>query len=200
MDYAKKLIGVVGVSFLVCLLVISIPSKAVSFDKSAGRLVYDDGVGKVFALPDGSAEPYGQAEVEPAAAKAKVKILSCHVTNPPIAWYFTFPWINIGESMAHFVLYEINKASDKVQLIFTITGPQFNTPYVYKTDWLGPSDPGKYYFQWTPGTAGGDGSDFYTTEGYYTMTVKGRPEGNKLNGASSGKTQFHISPALPAVP
>ena len=199
MDLVKKLIGVIGVSFLVCLLLISTPPKAVSFDMGEGRLIYDDGAVRVFALPgpEGSAESYGQAEVGPAAAKAKVKILTCHVTNSAtVTPWDSYPWIKIGESMAHYAWLEVLGVSDEINIVFTVTGPQFRKPYVHKTDWMGPVAPGEYYIEWRPGTVG-DGTDFYTTEGYYKLTVKGIPKGNKLNGVSSDTSWFHIKPAAP---
>jgi hypothetical protein len=198
MDLVKKLIGVIGVSFLVCLLLISTPPKAVSFDMGEGRLIYDDGAVRVFALPkpEGYAESYGQAEVGPTAAKAKVKILTCHVTIDPLEPWHSSPWIKIGEPMAHYAWLEVVGVSDEINIVFTVTGPQWSKPYVYKTDWMGPAAPGEYYMEWIPGTVG-DGTDFYTTEGYYKLTVKGIPKGNKLKGASSDTSQFHIKPAAP---
>jgi hypothetical protein len=198
MGLVKKSIAVIGVLFLVSLVLIWTPSKAASIDLSEARMIYDDGAVRVFALPEpeGYAESYGQAEVGPAAAKAKVKIMTCHVTNPPIFFYDTFPWIKIGEQMAHYVLYEVLGVADEINVIFTVAGPQWSKPFVYKTNWMGPVDPGKYYVEWIPGTIG-DGTDFYTTEGYYKMTVKAIPKGNKLKGATSATSQFHIEPAAP---
>ena len=199
MGLVKKLIGVTGVLFLVCLLLISTPPKAVSFDMGDGRLVYDDGAVRVFALPgpEGSPESNGQAEVGPTAVKAKVKILTCHATTPPLVPYDTYPWIKVGESMAHYAWLEVLGVSDDINIVFTVTGPQWSKPYVHKTDWIVSVAPGEYYMEWRPGTVGGDGSDFYTTEGYYKLTVKGIPKGNKLNGASSDTSWFHIKPAAP---
>jgi hypothetical protein len=202
MGSMKKSVAVAGVVFLVSLLLMCTPSKAVSIDLSEARLIYDDGAVRVFALtgPEGSAESYAQAEVGPGAGKAKVKVLTCHVTNPPLVFYDTFPWIAIGESMAHYVLYEVLNVSDEINIKFTITGPQWATPYKFKTDWMGPASPGKYYVEWIPGTLG-DGSDFYTTPGYYKITVKGIPKTNTLSGTSTATSQFHVEvPAPPTAP
>jgi hypothetical protein len=191
MGLVKKLIGVTGVLFLVCLLLISTPPKAVSFDMGEGRLVYDDGAVRVFALPgpEGSAESSAQAAVGPAAVKAKVKILTCHVTDTPDTNYVTWPWIAVGASMIHVVFFEITGKSDYVRLTYTLTGPEFPETVVVKTDWMGPLDPGLHYSsELTYGTG-------YTTEGFHKMTVKGIPQGNKLYGTSTDSTVFHIIPA-----
>jgi hypothetical protein len=199
MDSMKRSIAVVGVLFLVSLVLIWTPSKAVSMDLGEARLIYDDGAVRVFAVPkpEGFVESSGQAEVGPTAALPKMKLMTCHVTNPPLEAWDSYPWIAIGESMAHFTQFELLKASDMINIVFTVKGPQFSTPYVYKTNWVGPADPAHYYYvQWIPGTVG-DGTDFYTTEGYYQLTVKGIPKLNKLNGTSTCNSWFHILPAAP---
>ena len=187
MNLSKKLINGVEVSFLVCLLLISTPFTAMSFEIGEGRLVYEEGAVRVFALTGQE----GGTESALAAAKAKVRILTCHVTDTPEENYVTWPWIEVGEPMIHVVFYEVTGKSDYVRLIFTLTGPEFPDPLVVKTEWMGPLEPGSYASELTYETG-------YTTEGFHKMTVKGVPQGNKLYGTSTGSTVFHVIP--PEVP
>ena len=193
MDLVKKLVGVTGVLLLVCLLLISTPPKAVSFDMGEGRLVYDDGDVRLYAVPkpQGYTDSLDEPEVKATAKLPKARVLSCHVTQSEYEDYTILAWPEPKE-LRHVAYFEILNASDSVKLTMTITGPQWPTPEVAKLDWYGPIDPDTYWRFEALRT--------YDQLGFHKITVKVIPKKNKVNGASTATSMFHVTPPVEPPP
>jgi len=190
MNVTRKCIGIIGISIVVCLVLFCSPPRTLSFETNEGtlfdvrglmdeaELVYDDGNIKVFKIPLllGETESYEAAEP---MALPKAKVLTAHV-GPSSDATVTFPWVPTGATVYHHSLFEITKSYDLVKIIFSITGPE---PAVYKSDWF-PATPSGWYGVYV--------TDVYTAEGFYTLKVTVKPQRNKVYGASSGKSRFHV--------
>jgi len=149
----------------------------------------EDGFG-VFASPMSDTHSlfdsaYGTEEPR-TKAKAKMKVLTCHVTtNTQDAMRTIFPWVSTGAKVAHIAFFEILNKSDFVKFKMTLQGPEFPTPLVLESVTFGPQDPLR---QW--------GIGFwrtYSVPGLYKIKMTAIPESNGASGRSSVECSFRVS-------
>lgn len=135
-------------------------------------------------LSSGSAA-YGP-EIPEKPSKAKMKVLSCHVTTSTTNTMKTiFPWVSTGVRVAHIAYFEILNKSDVVKFKVTVKGPEFSQPLVVETLTFGPQEP---LYQW--------GMGFwrtYSVPGLYKIKMTAIPETNPTSGRSSVECSFRVS-------
>jgi hypothetical protein len=119
-------------------------------------------------------------------AKAKMKVLTCHVTTSTTDTMKTiFPWVLTGARVAHIAYFEILNKSDLVKFKVTLQGPEFPRPLVVETLTFGPQEP---LYQW--------GMGFwrtYSVPGLYKIKMTAIPATNHTSGRSSVECSFRVS-------
>jgi hypothetical protein len=119
-------------------------------------------------------------------AKAKMKMLTCHVTTSTTDTMKTiFPWVSTGVRVAHVAHFEILNKSDFVKFKVTLQGPEFQKPLVVETLTFGPQEP---LNQW--------GMGFwrtYSVPGLYKIKMTAIPATNHSSGRSSVECSFRVS-------
>lgn len=120
------------------------------------------------------------------AKRAKMKVLTCHVTTSTTDTMRTiFPWVETGVKVAHIAYFEIENKSDFVKFKIKLQGPEFSAPLVLETLTFGPQEP---LHQW--------GIGFwrtYSVPGLYKIKMTAFPETNKGTGKSSIECNFRVS-------
>lgn len=123
---------------------------------------------------------------EETTRKAKMKVLTCHVTtNTQDTMRTIFPWVSAGTKVAHIAYFEILNKSDFVKFKITLQGPEFSVPLVLETLTFGPQEP---LNQWGMGFW-----KTYTVPGIYTIKMTAIPETNRTSGRSSVACSFRVS-------
>ena len=133
-----------------------------------------------------SADPTYGLKAPLKKAKAKMKVLTCHVTTSATdTMRTTFPWVETGIRVAHIAYFEIENMSDFVKFKITLQGPEFSSPLVVETLTFGPQEPSN---QWGIGYW-----RTYSVPGLYKIKMTASPETNRVSGRSSVECSFRVS-------
>jgi len=119
-------------------------------------------------------------------AKAKMKVMTCHITSSATNTMKTiFHWVSTGERVAHIAYFEVLNKSDVVKFRVKLQGPEFPEPIVIDTLTFGPQEP---LYQWGVGYW-----RTYTVPGLYKIKMTAIPQTNPKSGRSSVECSFRVS-------
>lgn len=143
-------------------------------------------VGPVSEANDLSIDSVYGLEKPSKPAKAKMKVMTCHVTTSTTDTMKTiFPWVTTGVRVAHVAHFEIMNKSDFVKFKVTVQGPEFSRPLVVETVTFGPQEP---LYRWGMGFWRA-----YSVPGIYKIKMTAIPATNHASGRSSVECSFRVS-------
>jgi hypothetical protein len=166
-----------------------LPTSTVESFENSGQ---DEEFFEIFAGPVSEAHglllvdsAYG-LETPSKLVKAKMKVLTCHVTSSTTdTTRTTFPWVSTEVRVAHIAFFEILNKNDFVKFKVILQGPEFSQPLVVETPTFGPQEP---LNQWAISY-----NRTYSVPGLYKIKMTGIPKTNHISGRSSAECSFRVS-------
>lgn len=190
MNLTKRfLVGIVGLSIIICLVLFCSAPRAFSFKLPDGtdfvppdgaELVYDDGTIAVFADPTHHGEEYGKDADAKAPAKAKNNVTVTSYSSTPSIVETCFPESHM---VFHWCYFHLKNRDDNVKVKFKAWRGSWGLRW--NSGWFPATKMTKYWVVFS--TTG------YTYwPGFWNLKSTVVPQTNKTGGKSSTQCRFHI--------